>query len=66
MIYKHAVSMSVDRREIVENHDDYVVVVEHLKPDPKGPYLVMSDYAEPTWAKRKFKEPRSPFSGPDA
>ncbi len=39
-------------------HDDHVVVVEYLKPDPKGPYWVMSDYAEPTWAERKFKEPR--------
>lgn len=57
-IYKHCVSMRLDRREIVEVHDDYVVVIEHLTPDPAGPYLVMSNYDEPTWAKRKVTEPR--------
>lgn len=56
---KHCVSMSVDRRDVIEDHDDYVVVVEWLKPDPKGPYLVMSDYDEPTWAARRFHEPKS-------
>jgi hypothetical protein len=66
MIYKHSVSMSVDRREIVEVHDDYVVVVEYLKPDPNGPYWVMSDYDEPTWAARKFEEPRLPHSAEDS
>ena len=57
-IYKHTVSMSVDRREIVEVHDDYVVVLEHLKPDPRGPFLVMSDYGEPEWATLKTVETR--------
>jgi hypothetical protein len=58
-IYKHCVPMSVDRRVITEEHPDYVVVVEYLKPDPKGVYLVMSDYDEPTWAARRFEEPTS-------
>lgn len=58
-IYKHCVSMSVDRREVTEVHADHVVVVEYLKPDPKGPFLVMSDYDEPTWAARKTLEPRA-------
>lgn len=58
-LYKHCVSMSVDRIEVVEEHDDYVVLKEWLKPDPAGLYLVMSDHAEPTWAARKFAKPRS-------
>lgn len=48
-IYKYCVPMSTDRFEIVEENEDYVVVMEWLKPDPNGPYLVMSDYDEPTW-----------------
>lgn len=56
-IYKHCVSMSIDRVEIVEEHEDHVVMIEYLKPDPNGPYLVMSDYDEPTWAARKFEKP---------
>lgn len=55
---KHCVSMSIERREIAEVHDDHVVVIEYLKPDPAGPFLVMSDYDEPTWAARKIVEPR--------
>jgi hypothetical protein len=53
-IYKHCVSMSLDHSEVVEVHDDYVVIVDYLKPDPQGPYLVMSDFGEPTWAARKY------------
>lgn len=58
-IYKHCVPMSLDRQEIVEVHDDHVVVVEYLKPDPQGPYLVMSNYDEPTWAARKYSRPNT-------
>lgn len=62
MTYKHSVFMSVARREVVEVHDDYIVVIDHLKPDPKGMYCVMSDHAEPAWATRKYMEP-TPSSG---
>jgi hypothetical protein len=64
-VYKHCVPMSIDRVEVVEEHDDYVVMVEWLKPDPKGVYLVMSDYDEPTWAARRFEAPRSSHSAGD-
>jgi len=57
-VYKHCVSMKVAWREITEIHEDHVVVVEHLMPDPSGPYLVMSDGAEPAWAMRRSQEPR--------
>lgn len=56
-IYKHCVPMSLDRRQIVEEHEDHIVVMEWLKPDPNGVYLVMSDYDEPTWAARRYREP---------
>jgi hypothetical protein len=56
-IFKHCVPMSVDREEIVESHPDYVVIMEWLKPDPNGPYLVMSNHDEPTWAARRFERP---------
>jgi len=63
VIYKHSVYMSVARREVVEVHDDHVVVIDHLTPDPAGPYIVLSDHAEPTWATRKYMEPRPPADG---
>lgn len=56
-LFKHFVSMSVVQREITEVHADYVVVTEYLLPDPKGPFLMMSDHSEAEWAVRKVKEP---------
>lgn len=64
--YKHCVTMSVDRFEVVEEHDNYAVVMEWLKPDPNGPYLVMSDHDEPTWAARKYERPRDAGNGNEA
>jgi hypothetical protein len=61
-IYKHCVPMSLDHRQVIEVHADHVVVIEWLKPDPNGVYLVMSDHDEPKWAARRFEEPRGPQS----
>ena len=49
--------MAVVRREITEVHADHVLVTEYLLPDPKGPFLIMSDQSEAAWAVRKVREP---------
>ena len=49
------------KREIVEDHGDYVVVVEHLEPHPDGPFIVFTpmDQDEPAWAQHRIQEPKS-------
>jgi hypothetical protein len=55
MTFKHAVFMSLARREIVSDNGHWVEVIDYLKPDPNGPYYVVSDRAEPTWAELHYK-----------
>jgi hypothetical protein len=45
-------AFKVAHKEIVEVHDDHVIIREYLTPDPDGPIMIRQNEAgaDPEWA----------------
>jgi hypothetical protein len=52
-------AFGVASRQVLATHEDHVVIMEYLKPDPNGPLMyLIDDGKEPQWCLRIVREPK--------